>query len=310
MSTLRRALPSLHLLNTFETAARLGSFTLAAAELGVTQAAVSQQVKVLEQELNTALFIRAHRRVSLTKAGAALSATIATAFGQLSEMIDTLRQPEIPDTVTLGLSLAFNQFWLMPRLPDFRARHPNIKLRLIADDATMDLRQARLDAAIRFGKPPFEDAISLGARAEEAFPVAAPVLFHRLGLDPAKADLASLPLIAAEMTNPSWMPWRAWAKSLRLGPGLARAAEHSRLRFNHYSDTVQAALNGEGVTMGWAVLLSDLLAAGRLVRIGTDSVTPAEQMHIVIPEGRDPSPAVRLFLDWMARHLLQPAPLA
>lgn len=303
MTPLRRNVSSLNLLATFESAARLGSFTLAAAELGVTQAAVSLQIKALERELNTPLFVRAHRRVAMTAAGNALWAVVGTSFARMSEVIETIRQPDLPDTVAIGITLAFNQFWLMPRLPDFRARHPNIKLRLVADDATPDLRQSRLDVAVRYGKPPFEDAVSLASRMEHAFPVCSPALLARLGILPEAADILHLPLIASDLVNPAWMPWRAWAKSLRLGPEIGRAADQSRLRFNHYSDTVQAALNGEGVTMGWSVLLSDLLRDGRLMRIGTDSVIPQEGYHIVVPVGRDPTPSTKVFIDWLTDHL-------
>ena len=302
MATLRRSLPTLNLLSTFESAARLGSFTLAAAELGVTQAAVSQQIKALEQDLNKPLFLRAHRRVVLTPAGAALASTVGGAFARMAEMIDTLRQPEVPDTVAIGVTLAFNQFWLMPKLPDFRARFPHVRLRLVADDAAMDLRQARLDVAIRYGKPPFEDAFSHADRAERAFPVASPALLKRLGVVAERADILQMPLIASDVVNPAWMPWRQWAKALRLGPALGRASDMSRLRFNHYSDTVQAALNGEGVTMGWEVLLEDILQGGRLVRLGTDSVVPEERYHVVTPLGRAPSGAARVFLDWLIEN--------
>lgn len=303
MAQLRRTLPTLNLLSTFESASRLGSFTLAAAELGVTQAAVSQQIKALEQELNKALFVRAHRRVVLTPAGAALAQAVGGAFSRMAEMIETLRQPEVPDTVAIGVTLAFNQFWLMPRLPDFRARFPHVRLRLVADDTPMDLRQARFDLAIRYGKPPFEDAISHADRAECAFPVASPALLARLGVTADGADLAQMPLIASDVVNPAWMPWRQWAKALRLGPALGRASDLSRLRFNHYSDTVQAALNGEGVTMGWDVLLEDILREGRLVRLGAEAVVPPERYHIVTPIGRDPSATTQVFLDWITRHL-------
>ena len=306
MVALRRNVSSLNLLATFEAAARLGSFTLASAELGVTQAAVSQQIKTLERELNTPLFTRAHRRVGLTPAGRALAGVVGTSFTAMSDVIDTIRRPELPDTVALGVTLAFNQFWLMPRLPDFRARHPNIRLRLVADDAAMDLRHARLDVAVRYGKPPFEDAVSHGARAEIAFPVASPTLFTRLGLAP-ETPLEDLPLIACDIVNPAWMPWRAWARARQLGPALERRADQSQLRFNHYSDTVQAALNGEGVTMGWDVLLSDHLREGRLVRIGGDTVVPEAQYHIATPLGQRASATCQALIDWLKAHLLPQA---
>lgn len=307
MTSLRKSVSSLNLLATFESAARNGSFTVAAAELGVTQAAVSQQIKVLEREMNAALFVRAHRRVVLTPAGRALAATISGAFQQIAEMIDTIRQPVVPDTVSVGVTLAFNQFWLMPRLPEFRALHPHVKLRLIADDASTDLRHARLDVAVRYGKPPFEDARSVASCQDHAFPVCSPALLDKLGVTPESADILQLPLIASDLVNPTWMPWRSWAKSVGLGPALGKASDLSRLRFNHYSDTVQAALNGEGVTMGWQVLLSNALREARLMRIGSFGVTPQERHHIVVPTGREPSGAALAFLNWISDRLTREA---
>lgn len=299
MIPLRRNISSLNLLATFEAAARHGSFTLAAAELGVTQAAVSQQIKLLEAELNTALFMRAHRRVVLTGAGQALAATVCTAFMQMSEMIETVRRPITADTVAIGVTLAFSQFWLLPRLPDFRARHPEVKLRLVADDATTDLRRDRLDMAVRYGKPPFDDATVLASRADHAFPVCSPILLDRLGLTAETADIVRLPLISSDLVNPTWITWRSWARALTNGAALARASDQSKLRFNHYTDTVQAALNGEGVALGWAMLLSELLEDGRLVRIGQAAMTPEECHHIVIPARRTPSAACQTFLAWL-----------
>lgn len=299
MTSLRKTVSSLNLLATFESAARHASFTVAAAELGVTQAAVSQQIKVLEREMNTALFVRAHRRVNLTPAGQALATTISTSFTQIAEMVETIRQPAIPDTVAIGITLAFNQFWLLPRLPEFRARHPHIKLRLIADDASTDLRRAGLDVAVRYGKPPFEDATSIASCQDHAFPVCSPALLANLGIAPDTADIVKLPLIASDIVNPTWMPWRSWAKTVGLGPALGKASDLSKLRFNHYSDTVQAAINGEGVTMGWQVLLSNQLREGILVRIGSPSVTPQERHHIVVPKGHRATATVQAFLDWI-----------
>lgn len=307
MTPLRRNISSLNLLAAFEAAARHGSFTLAAAEMGVTQAAVSQQIKVLEAEMNTVLFTRSHRRVVLTAAGEAMADSVCTAFRQMSEMIEIVRRPTVTDTVAIGVTLAFNQLWLLPRLPDFRARHPTVKLRLVADDTATDLRRDRLDVAVRYGKPPFENARSLAERPDQAFPVCSPALLDRLGLTVASADLLQMPLITDDLANPTWMTWRSWARVLGLGPALERASDASRLRFNHYTDTVQAALNGEGVALGWAGLLSRHLAQGSLVRIGSDSVVPEERHHILVPTGRAPSAATRIFLDWLSEGFADPA---
>lgn len=307
MASLRRSISSLGALSTFEAAARLGGFTLAAAELGVTQAAVSRQIKLLETELNTPLFLRAHRKVELTPAGQALAATVTAAFGHIAEVLETLRKPLVPDTVTIGATLAFSHFWLLPRLSEFRTLHPEIKLKLVADDMTTDMRRDHLDMAIRYGKLPYDDATCIATTTGQVFPVCSPRLLERLGLPADTADLARMPLIASDWVNPSWLTWRAWAREAGLGPDLGRAADMSRLRFSHYTDTIQAAENGEGVALGWSTLLERPLAEGRLVRVGARSARIEEGHHLLVPVGRQTSPAARSFLDWVAGHFAQDA---
>lgn len=299
MVTLRRSISSLSALASFEAAARLESFTLAATELGVTQAAVSRQIKLLEMELNAPLFLRAHRKVTLTAAGAALAATVTGAFGRMAEMIETIRQPVVPNTVTIGATLAFSHLWLLPRLAEFRLLHPDINLKLVADDSPTDLRRDRLDAAIRYGQPPFADGHSVTSLPDEVFPVCSPRLLSSMKLKPESADITRLPLIASDTVNPSWLNWRSWAKEAGLGPALGKASELSRLRFNHYTDTIQAAANGEGVALGWASLISLPLKEGRLLRLGSHRVRPLEHHHLLLPNGRDPSQAARIFVSWL-----------
>lgn len=300
MAPLRRSISSLSALATFEAASRLESFTLAADELGVTQAAVSRQIKLLETEINTSLFFRAHRRVVLTPVGAALASTVTGSFTRITEMIETIRQPLVPEAVAIGATLAFSHFWLLPRLTDFRAKHPEIKLKLIADDSQTDLRRDRLDIAIRFGKLPFQDGSSFANHADEVFPVCSPTLTRKLKFTPEMAELARLPLITSDPLDPSWLTWRSWAMKLGLGPTLGRASDLSRLRFNHYTDTIQAAINGEGVALGWSTLISDFLKEGRLVRIGQRSIIPEERHNVVIPAGRESSADTVVFANWIA----------
>ena len=318
MPSLRRSIPSMSALATFEAAARLGSFTQAAAELGVTQAAVSRQIRLLETDLNVALFLRANRRVVLTAQGAALAGTVGQAFTSMAEMIDTIRQPLQRDTVTLGATLAFSHFWILPRLPAFRAAHPGVQLRLLAEDAMGDLRRDRLDVVVRFGRPPFADARSLASHPEEVFPVCSPALLTRHGLSAETADPALLPRIGVDFVHPSWLRWQAWARAVGWGEGmLAAAVDRSQLRFNHYTDAIQAAVNGEGVTLGWATLVAELLADGRLLRLGRHRLETPDRYHILIPAGRDPSPAAAQLVAWLTgafedsqRRIFAPLPEA
>lgn len=300
MSKLRRSIPSMSALATFEAAARLCSFTLAAAELGVTQAAVSRQIKGLEDDLNVRLFVRANRKVVLTKAGAALSSNVSAAFGSMAEMIETIRQPRETDTVTLGASLAFSHFWILPRLHDFRSKHPDIRLKLVADDAVTDLRRDRLDVVIRFGRAPFADGRSPASLPDHVFPVCSPHLLQKHGMEAETANLLRLPLIASDTVNPTWLTWRSWAQGVGIGAEIGKASDLSKLRFNHYTDTIQAAVNGEGVALGWSELIRGHLAEGRLVRLGTKILTLEEQYHVLLPTSRTPSEGTDVLITWIA----------
>lgn len=299
MVSLRRSIPSMSALATFEAAARLCSFTLAAAELGVTQAAVSRQIKGLEDDLNTPLFVRANRKVVLTTAGAALSANVSAAFGSMAEMIDTIRQPREANTVTLGASLAFSHFWILPRLHGFRSKYPDIRLKLVADDAITDLRRDRLDVAIRFGRAPFADGHSVASLPDHVFPVCSPRLLQMHNMEAETAHLLRLPLIASDIVNPTWLTWRSWAQGVGIGAEAGKASDLSKLRFNHYTDTIQAAVNGEGVALGWSELIRGHLEEGRLVRLGTNVLTLEEQYHVLLPTSREPSENTDVLINWI-----------
>lgn len=300
MASLRRSVSSVGALVTFEAAARLGGFTLAAEEMGVSQAAVSRQIKLLEAELNAPLFLRAHRKVQLTPAGQALSAAVSGSFNRIAEVLETIRHPSKAEVVTVGGTLAFSRFWLLPRLPAFRASHPHIKLRLLADDVPLDLQQDRLDVLVHYGQGPFPGAKSLAALPDEVFPVCSPAVKERLEADIAKGKLRHIPLIISETVDPSWLSWRKWVAAAGPSAPWARATEQITLRCNHYTDGIQAAINGEGVALGWSTLLGDLLAEGRLVRLGDTGLRPEECYQVLVAADRDLGSNIQVFVNWLA----------
>lgn len=289
MAGFRRSVSSLSALATFEAAARLKGFTRAAEELGVTQAAVSRQIKLLEADLNTPLFLRGHRKVELTPGGAMLARALTEAFDQVAEALDVLRRPLQQKTVTVGATLAFTHFWLLPRLPDFRAAHPDIQLRLVSQDSGFDIRRDTVDVLIHFGKPPIDGARCLAALPERVFPVCAP------SLAATGKPLTSLPLIGCEWIDPSWLSWKKWAQLAGLSP----PPRPSALRFSQYTDAVYSAMAGEGVALGWQALVGPMLADGRLVRLGEAEVVPEEANLLLVPAARAPSRAARDFTDWL-----------
>lgn len=289
MAGFRRSVSSLSALATFEAAARLLGFTRAAEELGVTQAAVSRQIKLLEAELNTPLFIRGHRKVELTPAGIVMARALTGAFDQVAEAIDTIRRPAAANTVTFGATLGFMHFWLLPRLPAFRAAYPDVQLRLVSQDLGFDLRRDAVDVLIQYGKGPFDGARCVASLPDVVFPVAAPSL---PGLD---KPLDQLPLIACEWVEPSWLTWRRWAQMAGLPP-LQKA---NALRFSQYTDAIYAALGGEGVALGWQSLIGAHLADGRLVRLGQGQVTPEEKHCLLVPTTRTQGRGARRLTEWL-----------
>ena len=151
MKSLRRQLPPMTALMAFEAAARLLSFTRAAEELGVTQAAVSRQIHALEEDFGLPLFNRLHRKVTLTAQGQALAAATSNAFGLIADAASDLRQGS-NDDLTISATVAFSHFWLLPRISEFSRRHPDTTLRIVSQDAMPALDQGDVDVAIRFGE--------------------------------------------------------------------------------------------------------------------------------------------------------------
>src|SRR5262249_38643406 len=145
MVPFRRALPSVNALVTFEAAARLKSFTAAARELGVTQAAVSRQIRLLEDDIGVALFQRGHRRVEPTPAAGVLGTTLSNCFQTIYDTMAVIRQPREAEALTVGATVAFSHFWLLPRLSAFRERHPDLPIRIISQDAAIDLASGEMD---------------------------------------------------------------------------------------------------------------------------------------------------------------------
>jgi len=298
MTRLRRSVPSLGALAVFEAAARLGGFTKAADELGVTQAAVSRQIRALEEDLNTTLFVRAHRRIQLTTAGRVLAEAVGQSFERMADAIEVVRHPSRPELLTVSTTVAFSHFWLLPRLPSFRTQYPELELRVISQDAPIDLRDGEVDVILRYGRPPFRDGVAVTSHSETVFPVCSPDFGSRycMGFDISR--LRELPLIDLDPAEPAWMTWRQWF----VAAGLPRPSRRSGLRFNHYSDSVYAAINGEGVSLGWQRLLERPLGDGRLVSLGDVTVRPDGAHHLVVRETAAERPAVKAFTAWIAEN--------
>ncbi|PZX14505.1 DNA-binding transcriptional LysR family regulator [Palleronia aestuarii] len=297
MHGLRRDLPSLTSLVAFESAARRESFTRAAAELNVTQAAVSRRIKALETDLGRPLFERSHRRVRLTEAGRRLFEAVTRGFDGIAETVAAL--PMTGERLTVAASIAFGHFRLLPALSAFRDAHPDVELRVLTEDAWSAPDDGQVDVAIRYGRPPFRGMRVAGALPETIAPVAAPALAARLGaLDPgALARPAGFSLIESASPEPSWIGWPRWLARA----GWSGAVAEARLRFSSYSDAAYAAMDGQGVALGWTSLLERPLGDGRLALLDIAAMIPEEKHYLLVPEHRPQSADATSFVAWMER---------
>lgn len=248
---MRSQLP-LNGLRAFEAAARHYSFTRAAEELRVSQAAVSHQIKLLEERLGVALFRRHSKGVALTDEALLLAPALEEAFDRIAALIERVQANEIHEVVTVGVVGAFAVGWLMPRTADFRSRHPQIDLRLLTNNNRVDLSGEGLDYAIRFGAGAWH-----GVQAESLFaapltPLCAPALAERLR---SPSDLEGCTLLRSYRAD----EWPAW---LELAGVPARSITGPI--FDSSQLMVQVAMRSEGVALAPRSMFQHELREGRL----------------------------------------------
>ncbi|HEY4370455.1 MAG TPA: LysR substrate-binding domain-containing protein [Burkholderiales bacterium] len=298
-------LPSLDSLKVFEAAARHLSFTQAAAELAVTQSAVSRQIKTVEEALGISLFTRYNRRLELTEAGLRLSRGTARALSDLEAAVQEISGGETR-VVTVTTPLSFASLWLVPRLAAFRDRHPEIDLRLAANDAIVSLERERIDCAIRFCEPGEAPAGAIALMGEEVFPVASPKLL-RDRARPLKtpADLKRHVLLRWDDPNHRlpWLGWPVWLSTWKL----ENFAPAGWLTFSHYDQLIAAAVEGEGVAIGRQALVARLLRQKKLVIPFGERVAAARQYFVILSRASRARPELRAFVEWVQAEAAQEA---
>jgi DNA-binding transcriptional LysR family regulator len=291
----RRIVPSLTALVEFEAVARLGSFTYAASELGVTQSAVSRQVRFLEETLGVQLFHRLHRSIDLTSEGEALYLVVAESMQKIAGVFDRLVTGTEQRELVLASTAAFSQFRLLPRLAKLKKLDPPLQLRLSTDMFTADLRHVEVDVAVRYGDGNWPDGTSTLLFDVEVFPVCSPAFLQEYGTPGSLDDLAKMALVESDATTEGWMGWNEWFRAVGYRP----ARLNKVLRCSLYTDAIQAARYGQGIALGWNRLVDDLLRAGDLVRIDLATFRPGDAYFVVVPHGRTITPVITQLIEWL-----------
>lgn len=280
---------------TFEAAARSGSFTRAAEELAVSQPAVSHAMRSLESALGLSLFERRHKGVDLTPAGHYLLEQTSQGLARIDQALRELRNRTRGQQVTLAVSTATATWWLMPRIARFKQLHPDIELRCITTDVDLNLERERIDLAITLGSGEFLGHERWHFVDEEVFPVCSPAYLAQCPRLADPADLTRAALLHLEERYRPRLDWAGWLAHF----GIALPLGSKRFAFNDYSIVLQAALEGQGVALGWGHIVAPLIQQGRLVAPMTQRVTTDQPMYILAPAGRVLRPAVSDLRDWL-----------
>lgn len=287
-------LPSLKALRTFEAAARHLSFTRAAQELGVTQTAVSHQIKILEARLKTSLFRRVNNSLGLTPKGEVYFQSLNKAFDLIGEATERLLDDSSRRTITVGAMPSFAMRWLIPRLPHFRAQCPDtdIAIRLLPNAGTSDFARDGLDAIIRAGSG-WPEYNSVKLVPITIVPVCSPGLIPDGAAFRTPAELAEQTLL--RVSTAAVDEWRLWFQTL----GLTAVAPAQGPVFDSYTFAWQAAIEGLGIAMGRLPLVSEDLESGRLVRAFDRVVSTGRAWYMVTPRDSGEDRKLSVFRQWM-----------
>jgi DNA-binding transcriptional LysR family regulator len=292
-----RPLPPLNALRAFEAAARHLSFTRAAEELNVTQAAISHQVKALEERIGVKLFRRLTRGLLLTEDGHALLPDLREAFDRLAQAVDRIGRQGGQGTLNISLLTTFALGWLVPRLPRFQAAHPSIDVRLTTTARLIDFSVEDVDVAIRYGTGGWP-----GLRCDRILDdVITPLCNARFKERLRKyEDIFTVPLLHEQYEH----DWRTWFRAAGLSVGQLKKGPI----FDSTRVAIEAAIAGVGVACGAPQLFTAEIANGQLYQPFDLVVPNGKSYWLVSPEATAERPKIKAFREWLLEEALRPGP--
>jgi len=286
-----RKLPSLNSLRAFEAAARHLSFTRAAQELFVTQAAVSHQVKGLEDYLGLSLFKRLPRKLVLTSQGVALMPVLGDALDAMAGAVASLKRKQTSTVLNVRLAASFTAKWLSPRLKDFWQLYPHIDLCMFQANAPVDFEREDIDLAVTYGRGDWPGVESSAIMTLDFFPVASPAWLANQGAMTDPAQLLNVTLLH----DADSYCWNEWLRQ-------AGVKDINNRRGTTIDDTnvlIQAAIDGQGVALGSTPFVADHLESGRLVKVFDQVLITDYSYYVVCPKKHLQRPDVRAFKEWL-----------
>ncbi len=296
-----RRLPPLNSLKNFEAAGRLLSFTRAAHELNVTQAAVSHQIKLIEGYLDVTLFVRTPRKLVLTEQGRALLPDIIEAFDKLSNAIGAVRQEPSSKMISVRLAPSFAAKWLSPRLKYFWLQHPEIDLCLYHANPAVEFDREEIDIAVTYGKGDWPGVVADPILSLDFYPVCTPAFMTN---DRPLSNIDNLRYYSL-LHDANYECWSDWLK-------LAKIEGINANKGTIIDDTnvlIQAAVDGQGVALGSTTFVQDLLDSGKLVKPFDITLVNEFAYYVVCPEAHLKNSSVQAFKNWLLALTEKPLPV-
>lgn len=305
MANPARGLPPLDLLRGFESAARHLSFTRAAAELYLTQSAISRQIQALEAFVGVPLFERRHKALILTDAGQAYYRTVAAALEELRDATRKLREGRSGHVLTVTTTVSFASIWLVPRLGRFRKANPGVDVRVSATHELLDLEREGIDVAIRDLPPDRVPEGSVHLVGEHLAAVCSPAYAaeSKAARRPLSKpeDLAHHVLLTLHDPKGRW-PWLSWAAWLE-SKGIQELVPTGSLIYDQYDQVLQAALHGQGVALGRMTVAQQFIREKKLVALFGRAQSVRRAIHAVYARGAASRPEARRFIEWLQQEL-------
>ena len=304
MNRFKKSLPPLASLLPFEATARLGSVTKAAEELNLTQAAVSRQIRALEDNLGTKLFARRNRAVFLTDDGQALNQSVSSALETISTSAVQLRKTRKSNEIILFAQLCEGLYWLMPRLSKFYQSHQNIEVKVSVSTQPVTKALEHFDLALQTSTRNSGDCDLVFTVPDEVFPVCSPSYLDQYNYPVKITDLPNHRLLHHKVYPQDWIEWDDWLEQLNMP---FRVGSKGTV-YDSYPMMIQSAIEGHGIALAWRQTTSQLIKTGQLTRPLKQSLILEQGLSLYSHPKCILRPEVEKFITWSHEELLENSP--
>lgn len=279
-------------LQAFDAAATYSNLSKAAEHLGVTHGAISRQIKQLEEYVGVSLFIRKSGGVEKTEAGERLHQATQSAFSQLESALTDINRPKDNRSLRVSLPSSLAVKWLVPKLSQFRSKHPHVSVYLDTDDQLIDFKNNKADVALRYSGESRPELYRKLIVNEVFYVVASPNLISNVDLPMKPVDIIKLPLLQDNFNS----GWNLWAKQVKIEESML---PQRALELKDSAVLITSAINGQGVALARAILLEEDLKSGRLIRLDDETVSLNRSLYFVCRKGNEENHVIGSFIDWI-----------